>query len=205
MRKVGLLLSVIFAPMFFVGAVFGADLTGVANVNVTSDTAVTAKNMAFDEARRQIILDKLGNYADRLQLRTAVRETKSAGLMDLIASSSIEGEQTSDTTYSARITMTLDGEVAKKWLDEKGVHNWLNNGQEVNVSQVKVVIKNGLRDWANINAIARKEGIEFATKNIFDGVVLIEIPASKRKNFTIAVRENGWRYADEDGVLKISR
>ncbi|MBO5696324.1 MAG: hypothetical protein J6S06_02315, partial [Alphaproteobacteria bacterium] len=97
------------------------------------------------------------------------------------------------------------GEVAKKWLDEKGVQNWLNNGQEVSVSQVKVVIKNGLRDWANINAIARKEGIEFATKNIFDGVVLIEIPASKRKNFTIAVRENGWRYADEDGVLKISR
>lgn len=205
MRKVGLLLSVFFAPMFFVGAVFGADLTGVANVNVTSDTAVTAKNMAFDEARRQIILDKLGNYADRSQLRTAVRETKSAGLMDLIASSSIDGEQTSDTTYSARITMTLDGEVVKKWLDEKGVQNWLNNGQEVSVSQVKVVIKNGLRDWANINAIARKEGIEFATKNIFDGVVLIEIPASKRKNFTIAVRENGWRYADEDGVLKISR
>ena len=88
-------------------AAVAAELGGTASVNVTSDTAAAAKNMAFDEARRQIIVDALSPYSDTSALRAAVANEKSSGLTPLIASSGISGEKLSDTTYAAKITMTL--------------------------------------------------------------------------------------------------
>ena len=56
--------KILFAccAVVFCAAAHASDLSGVASVNVTSDTAAAAKDMAFDEARRQIITDVLGQY-----------------------------------------------------------------------------------------------------------------------------------------------
>ncbi len=182
---------------------WGVELRGVASVNVTSDTAANAKNMAFDEACRQIISDSLRQYADVGSLKTAIQNAKNSDLMNLIAASSIDGEKQSDTTYSANITMTVDTDAARVWLDDNNVQNWLPDNQNRDVFVVQVNMSKPIEHWADLNRIARDEKIDIGTKTISGGVVTLELPVSVRGAFTIAVRESGWRYANNDGVLRI--
>lgn len=179
------------------------ELRGDAAVNITSDTATNAKNIAFDEARRQIITDTLRQYADVGALKTAVQKTKGADLLDLIAASSIDGEQTSDTTYSANISMVVNVEAARNWLTENGVQNWLPDGSVRDVFTVNVKMSNPLADWADLNKIARAEQIDLATTSMSMDTAVLEIPTGMRGRFTIALREGGWRYANQDGSLRI--
>ena len=109
--------------LVYISVANATGLYGVANVNVTSDTANAAKNMAMTEARRQIITDVLGQYSDRGTLLPALQATDDAKLMGLIATTAIDGEQTSDTTYSANISMTLDLDAARQWLVENEIQN----------------------------------------------------------------------------------
>ena len=196
----------IFTALFGISLVAGAyaaDLSGVASVSVTSDTAAAAKEMAFDEARRQIILDVLGQYSIPDQLEDVLKNAKSAELMNLIATSSIDSEQQSNTTYSANIHMTIDRDAARNWLTEKEVQNWLTDGKSGDMFIVQAVMTDKLAGWIELNQIARDEGIELATRYINGNQVTIELPVSARNSFTIAIRENGWRYADQNGVLHI--
>lgn len=196
----------IFVALFGISLVAGAyaaDLSGVASVSVTSDTAAAAKEMAFDEARRQIILDVLGQYSIPDQLEDVLKNAKSAELMNLIATSSIDSEQQSNTTYSANIHMTIDRDAARNWLTEKEVQNWLTDGKSGDMFIVQAVMTDKLAGWIELNQIARDEGIELATRYINGNQVTIELPVSARNSFTIAIRENGWRYADQNGVLHI--
>lgn len=192
--------------MLFAIAPFGAiaaDLVGVASVNVTSDTAAAAKDMAFDEARRQIINDVLGQYSIPDLLADAVQNASSADLTNLIAASSISGEQQSETTYSADITMTIDRDAARAWMTENNVQNWLTDGKSGDRFVVQIVMSDKLAGWIELNNIVRAEGIEMDTKYINGNQVTVEIPVASRGAFTIAIGEAGWRYADQNGVLHI--
>lgn len=192
--------------MFLAIAPFGAiavDLSGVASVNVTSDTAAAAKNMAFDEARRQIINDVLGQYAIPDLLADAVKNASADDLTNLIAASSIDGEQQSDTTYSANISMTIDRDAARAWMTANNVQNWLTDGKSGDTFVVQIVMSDKLAGWIELNNIARAEGINMGTKYINGNRVTVEIPVSSRGAFTIAIGEAGWRYADQNGVLHI--
>ncbi len=172
-------------------------------VNITSDTAANAKNIAFDEARRQIIAESLWQYVDVDSLSELLKNTKSDVLMNMISSSSIDGEQTSDTTYSANISMSLDVEAVRKWLNDGGVQNWLPDMQNQNMSVVVVDLPSRLASWVELNKIASEKNIQLNTKNISGNILRLEIPSSVRGTFTIAVRENGWKYADKNGELHI--
>lgn len=195
----------IFVALFalYVGVAGAVDLRGVANVNITSDTATNAKNIAFDEARRQIIMDALRQYADVNALRSAVKSAKSSELMNLVQQSSIDGEKTSDTTYSASISMTLNLDAARNWLVTNEVQNWLPDETKRDAFTVVVKLSNPLLDWGQLNQIARTENIDMTTKSITGNLVRVEMPVSVRGKWTIAVREAGWRYANKDGVLNI--
>ena len=197
---------------FFVGVSFGLlmltasfadDLRGTMSVNITSDTAANAKNIAFDDATRQIVVDSLRQYVDVDALKTAVQNTKKSELSNLISASSIDGEQTSGTTYSANITMVIDTDAARVWLDEKEVRHWLPNNSEQNVFDVVVTLSNKLADWGQLNQIANSEKIDLSTQNILGNTVTLRLPSSVRGTFTIAVRGLGWKYTDKDGVLHI--
>lgn len=179
------------------------ELRGRAAVNVTSDTAATAKNMAFDEARRQIITDTLSQYSVVEQLRAAVHDAKSSDLTNLIASSSIDGEQQSDTTYSANITMSVNPDAARAWMTANNVQNWLGDGTGGDMSVVLITASDKVANWMELNRIARAEKIDFNTKYIMGNQITLEIPAGVRGAFTAAVRNAGWRYADQDGVLRL--
>ncbi len=201
--KRNLLFGTIFALSF--GVANAAELVATASVNVTSDTAATAKNMAMDEARRQIIIDTLSPYSDSVALRDAVSHEKSSVLTTLIASSGIKGERLSDTTYSANITMTVDRNAAKNWLVEKDIQNWLSvDGMNAeNESVVAVSLNDRLSDWARVRRIASDAGIDLNTKSINGNVIYFRVPAARRGALTIAMREAGWRYQNRDGVLHI--
>ena len=197
-----LLITVSFGLLVLTGA-SAVELQGMMPVNITSDTAANAKNIAFDEARRQIITDSLRQYADVNMLKTALDEAKSSELVGLIATSSIDGEQVSDTTYSADIKMTLDTNAVRQWLADKAVQNWLPEDGKQDVFVAFVTLPDGLKSWAELKSVARKEQTDLNTKHISGHVVRIELPVSKRGAFTIALREAGWRYADQDGNLRV--
>lgn len=189
--------------LFLVGGGYAATLGGRASVNVTSDTATTAKNMAFDEARRQIVFDALRQYVDVNALRDLMKNSKSSDLANLVSASSIDGEQTSDTTYSANITMVLDDAAVRSWLTGAGVQHWVPDGVVRDVFIVSVNMSDAVKNWADLNRIARNENFDLGTKAMTGNTALLELPTSVRGAFTIAIRESGWRYANQDGVLKI--
>ncbi len=198
--------KILFAVLFvsaFVGAVSAADLSGTASVNVTSDTAANAKDMAFDEARRQIITESLSQYSNQEQLRAVINQTSGADLTNLIASSSIEGEKQSDTTYSANITMTVDRNAAKQWMTDNNIQNWLTDNNSGDVFVLQAVMSDKVANWMELKQIARAEGLDLSTKYINGNQVTVELPLNSRTAFTIAIRERGWRYYDQDGILRI--
>ena len=180
-----------------------ADLVGTASVRMTSDTSATAKTMAINDARRQILMDKLKPYAMTDQLVPAIRNAKSAELTDLISETSIDGEKISDTTYSANITMTVDKSAARKWMNDNNIQNWLGDGTNVDVFTMRIALRDPIADWAQLKSLARAERIDLETKNISGGTVTVEIPTASRTSFTIALRGAGWKTAADDGFMRV--
>ena len=100
--------------------------------------------------------------------------------------------------------MTVDRMAAKQWMAEHEVQNWLNLVEDTgNVFSVVLDLKNRVSDWATVRRIANDAGIDLDTRSINDDKILFYASATKRGTFTIALRENGWRYQDIDGVLHI--
>ena len=202
----GMLLKYTFGLLVgcFVPVLAGAfELRGVAPVNITSDTAATAKKMAFTEATRQIVTDSLRQYVEYPILIDLVNNTSGNDLSNLVAETSIDGEQTSDTSYSANITMSLDVPATREWLLQNNVPNWLPDENKQDVFSVIVSMSDKLNNWAELNAIARNEKIDINTKFMYGSKVHFEMPTALRSNFTIALNENGWRFSDKDGILRI--
>lgn len=192
-----------FYGVFLMFGAYASDLVGTASVRMTSDTATTAKTMAINDARRQILIDKLKSYAMADQLVSAIRAAKSADLANLISETSISGEQISDTTYSANITMMVDKTAAKSWMAENNVQNWLNDGASTDVFDLQITLRDPIADWAQLHAIARAERVDLATKHINGNRVTVELPTSSRTSFTIALRGAGWKTAADDGFMRV--
>ncbi len=202
MKVCKFLVVLMFCAVSYVA--YGAPLTGTANVNMTSDTAATAKTMAFDEARRQIIVDALSPYADLSALRGAVANEKSSVLANLIASSGITNEKSSDTAYSATINMTVDRVAAKRWMAENNIQNWLNITEDAGDRfLVEANLENKLADWSQIRRVASDAGIDLNTESIYGNRILFRVQSSRRGALTIALRDAGWKYRDRDGVLYV--
>ena len=132
-----------------------------------------------------------------------MQSAKNSDLANLISSSSIDGEQLSDTTYSANITMELDGAAVRNWLAQNSVQNWLPDGGQRDVFIVSVNMSDAVNNWADLNRIARAEKIDLGTKYMTGNTATLELPTSARGAFTIAIRESGWRFANQDGILRI--
>lgn len=179
------------------------NLVGSASVNVASDTASNAKNMAFNEARRQIIADVVSKYTDGESFKALLKKASDDELTNLVSSTSIDGERSSATTYSANIKMTLDVPAAKKWLNDNNVQNWLGTTASVDMFMMTATLSNGLADWIELNRAARLENVDINVTRISGTRVIAEIPVSGRQMFTIAVREAGWKYSDDNGMLRI--
>ena len=192
-----------FCGAFIACAATAADLVGTASVRMTSDTSSTAKTMAINDARRQILIDKLRPYASSDQLSSAIRNANSADLANLISETSIDGEQISDTTYSANITMTVDRNAARKWMAENNVYNWLSDGSVVSAFTMHVTLSNPISDWAQLQSIARSERVDFSTKQIVGNIATIDVPTSARSSVTIALRNAGWKTAADDGFMRV--
>ena len=181
-----------------------AGLSGTAHVNMTSDTAATAKKMAFDDARRQIIVDVLSPYSDVAALRAAVANEKNAVLTTLIESSGISGEKLSDTTYSANIKMTVNRLAAKNWLEGADVQNWLPMEEETgNKFTIVATLNDKFADWGQIRRVANGTGVDLETESINGNQIVFRANSGRRGVLTLALRENGWRYQDRDGLLHI--
>lgn len=191
----------VFCGLF--GSVMAVELRGMASVNVTSDTAMTAKNIAFDEARRQIIRDALRQYVDVDALNAAMRGAKGSELAELVATSSIDGEKLSDTTYSANISMMLDVDAVRGWLDAGGVKNSLPEDGVGDFVVVSVKMSDAMANWIQLNQILRDGKFDTVLRSMTRDTAMFELPVSGRDRFVGDVRAAGWRYENSDGGITI--
>lgn len=182
---------------------FGGNLSGSVSVKETSDTAANAKINAVNSARRQILSVVLSPYADKKSLVELIKNTSNDDLMNLIQSSSVSNEQMSVNGYSAKITMNIDNDAVKKWLNANEVQNWVPLTESDEKFTVSVVVSNGIQDWAELKRVARDDNIEIETQSLQGNQVVVKLPLSYRTKFTAAVRGAGWKFADNDGVLRI--
>lgn len=196
-------LLVVFALCLCGGVAFGAELVGSAHVSMTSDTSAAAKTMALNDARRQILTDKLKSYAMTEQLLPIIKGAKNADLVPLISETNIDKEKISDTAYSAKITMTIDKVAARAWMNENNIQNWLNDGTSTDMFVAQIVLKDAIPEWADFNRVMRGERVDAKTKYISGTTVTVELPAASRASLTIALRRAGWRTAAVDDVLRV--
>lgn len=181
----------------------GTLLRGDANISITSDTALNAKNIAFDEARRQVLYDVLQQYADKDALRQIIKTAPTAKVAGLVSSSGIVDEKTSSTTYSAKISIVFEETAVQAWLAENNVQNWLPDTSKQDSFSVIVELSDKLPQWIELNNIARSENIKIQPQKISGNNINIVVPTESRGAFTIALRERGWKYTDQDGILRI--
>ena len=196
-------LFVAIALLCATGGAFAVDLVATVPVNQTSDTAANAKINATNLARRQILYNVLSQYSQKEELNGLIYNTSSDELMNLIASTSVANEQISSDTYSANITMNIDGIAAKRWLDSNGIRNWIPLKDSVEKFTVLIVVPNGLADWAELKRITRAENVEIETQSMSGNQIIAKMPLNYRAKFTASVRELGWKYADNGGVLQV--
>lgn len=192
----------VFVALIMVDA-FGANLSGVISVNKTAETASDAKNDAMNEAIRTIINNILSKYANTEDFSELMQKTSDEELMNIISSSGVANEQMSTTDYSAQITINIDNDAAKKWLDDNEVQNWVPLRESDEKFTALIVVQNGLVDWAELKRIVRADNFEVETQSINGNQVVVKMPLNYRSKFTVSVREAGWRYSDNDGVLQI--
>ena len=193
----------VFSLFCVTGFAFGVELSATVPVNQTSDTANNAKINATNLARRQILYNVLSQYAQREELNGLIYNTSSDELMNLIASTSVANEQISSDTYSANITMVIDNLAAKKWLDKAGIQNWIPLEETSEKFTVLMVVPNGLADWAELKRITREGKVEIETQTISGNQILAKLPLNYQSKFMAAIRENGWKYTNNGGVLQV--
>ena len=205
MRNIGKIFAAMFVSVAMAGAAVATDLSGVTSVNVTSDTAADAKTIALNQARRQILTQVLSQYADASQVQIAVKNAKQSELMNLISSSSIDGERQSDTTYTANVTMFVDEDAARKFFTDNNIQNWLSdaNANGANGVMILVSMSDRVGNWLELKRIARSVGVDLNTKYIMGNQATIEMPVNLRSAFISTVRGAGWRVADQDGAVRI--
>ena len=181
----------------------GFELSATVPVNQTSETAAKAKINATNLARRQILYNVLSPYAQKEELNGLIHNSSSEDLMNLVASTSVSNEQMSSNGYSANITMNIDSDAAKKWLDKNGVQNWVPLGTTEEKFTAFIVVPNGIPDWAELKRITRSDNIEIETQVMTGNQIVVKMPLSYRSKFTAAVRGAGWRSTDNGGVLQV--
>ena len=193
----------LFALLCVAGGAFGFELSATVPVNQTSDTAANAKINATNLARRQILYNVLSQYAQKEALNGLIYDTASDELMNLISSTSVANEQISSDTYSANITMVVDNRAAKKWLDAAGIQNWVPLEEAKEMFMVLIVVPNGLADWAELKRITREGKTEIETQTIVGNQIVAKLPLNYQSRFMAAVREAGWKYTNNGGVLQV--
>ena len=179
------------------------NFTGTTDVTEVSETAADAKARALATARRQIIRDTISPYADAAAFTDLLNNTDGKDLIGLILASRIDGERQSATTYTATVSMTVDGGAVRRWLDDAAVRNWLPDTATGGRALVVVTLRNRLADWVELNAVARGENVDMDTRNISGNQVTLEIPERMRSMFTAALSAAGWHYAADDAALRI--
>jgi hypothetical protein len=185
-----------------VGA-FAFDLIGSYDITQTSDTAAKAKSEAMDIARRKILFDVLANYSEIDSLRELLDNTSDNDLLDFISASSVSNEHISSETYSATISMNIDNDAVKRWLTVNDVKNWVPLAENTESFSMFIVLPNGISDWGELKRITKNDNVDIDTVAIIGNQIFAKLPLNYRSKFTAALREMGWRYADNSGVLQV--
>jgi len=192
-----------FALTCMISDASSVELNGSVSVTQVSDTAAKAKVNAMNLARRQILFNVLSQYSNKDYLNDALQKSSDEDLMNLVVSTSVSNEQISSTGYSANVMMNLDNDAIKRWLNDNGVQNWVPLKQSDEKFTTFIVVQNGVADWAELKRIVRDDNIDIETQSIIGNQILAKMPLNYRSKFTINIRNAGWKYADNGGILQV--
>ena len=206
--------SCLYAILFCLAALSAPafELTGTISVDETSDTAASAKNKAFNSAQRAVIARELRSYANPEQLDAAIKNSSDEDLMNIISSSSLDSEKISDTSYSANISFVIDGDAARRWLDNNSVQHWLPASGTAPVVATtgdanSVVISANLfrpmADWMSLNSVARAAKVDLIPQLLVGNNVTFTVSDKNVSKFTSSLRANGWQVQSENNGFKI--
>lgn len=190
-------------PLLFSAQCLAVPLTGTVSINQVSDTAAKAKINAMNVARRQIISNVLSQYTENSSFSELIQNVSNDDLINLVSSVSVSNEQMSTNSYSANIVMNLDNLAVKKWLSENNVQNWVPLNESDERFTVVIVVPNGIQDWAELKRITRSANFEMETQSIIGNQIVVKMPLNYRTKFTASVRNNGWKYVDNNGTLQV--
>lgn len=196
----------LFVPIVSVKA--SVDLTGMAAVNVSSDTSSNAKKMALTEAREQIIKETISPFVyDKDNFNNVLKNADDLDLTNLVSSVNIKNEKQSATTYSANIKMTLNGDSVKNWLNKNNINNSVDvlYSKSKDKKNININLSNGLNEWIEFNQNLLSENINFTVDKISDRQVSGNISVSDNNKFISIMNKYGWKYYDNNNVLQINK
>lgn len=206
MKTISRLLTVLFCILALGRDAIAVELFGTANVNVTSETSADAKNIAMSQARRQILSQVLGKYANAKLVDAAIKNAKNDDLVNMISASSIDDEQLANTAYSANITMYIDVNAASGWLSKNNIPNRLSGDNKTDVEDyinIVVVMSDKLADWSELKSVARATDVIVDTRYIMGQQATIVVQKNKYAAFVNALHSAGWHSDNQNGLLKI--
>lgn len=192
-----------FVGVCFIPTAFAFDLMGNVAVNRVSNTAADAKVDAMNFARRQILFDVLSQYSDKNYLKEVLDKYSDDELANLVISTSVSNEQISSDAYSANVKMLLDNDAIKRWLNENGVQNWVPSRESDENFNAFVVVQHGIADWAELKRIARNDNVDIEMQRMAGNQIFVKIPLNYRSKFTANIRNLGWKYTDNGGILQV--
>ena len=193
---------------------FAADaapnLTDSVQVERTAETAFAAKSDAMNYARRRAFNKVVARYSDRAAVEALSEGMTDAQVLNMVGSSSIANEMTSNTAYSALVTITFDRPAIERWLRENNVPNFISATDDTGPrAQVFFQITGGLREWAGLTKELREAGVwkelDVKLTSIWGQNVSATIAGGRRREFINAMRGAGWKVSEEDGIVKTSR
>nr|MBQ0091684.1 hypothetical protein [Candidatus Enterousia merdequi] len=187
----------------FITSAFSITLSDTVFVNQTSETASTAKNIAMNNARRQILFNVLSQYTDKDEISELIKKSSNEELMNIILSTSVANEQISSDTYSANITMDIDNEAAKRWLGANNIRQWVPALESVETFTASIVVLNGIVDLAELKRITRDNNVIIDVQSITGNQIVVKMPLNYRSRFTTEIHSLGWKYTDNGGVLQV--
>jgi hypothetical protein len=99
--------------------------------------------------------------------------------------------------------MNIDNDAVKRWLTLNDVKNWVPIAETAETFSMFIVLPNGISDWGELKRITKNDNVDIDTVAIIGNQIFAKLPLTYRTKFTAGIREMGWRYADNSGVLQV--
>ena len=144
--------------MFASSAMAADDYFSIVDVDVTDVNAAVAREKAMAQANRKAVNEAAANYTDSKGM-DIVYGLSGEQILYFIKEATVLEEKSSDVRYIAKLKVTVQNNILRQYLQEKGVSEY-GNSNEINVIYVFDKLANWVAVEKRIKTIAAVEGVK---------------------------------------------